>query len=116
MKSFDTHKPVIAAVAARWLSNVAALAKAFHYGHAAQHDERNGFPYTAAMEWRNAAELLCPKTRSAEYCWRQWERIMHLPRRLAQPIRDSAMVAVSVKSASATQWHACDQISFATAA
>jgi len=65
-----------------WTPN---LAKAFHCSRAAQREERKGFPYTAAMKWRNAAELFAPDTRAVEYCWREWERIMQLPRRLAGP-------------------------------
>jgi hypothetical protein len=38
------------------------------------------------MLWRYAAELYSPNTQAAEYCWEQWERIMHLPRRLAGPV------------------------------
>src|SRR5262249_7122417 len=68
------------------LAGRAILAKAFHFIRAARRDERNGFPYTAAMEWRNAAELLALNTRAVEYCWREWERIMQLPRRLAGPV------------------------------
>ena len=66
-----------------WTAN---LTKAFHCSGAAQREERNGFPYTAAMKWRKAAELFAPSTRAAEYCWREWERIMGLPRQLAVPI------------------------------
>jgi hypothetical protein len=66
-----------------WTPN---LAKAFHCSRAAQREERNGFTYTAAMKWRNAAELFAPDTRAVEYCWHEWERIMHLPRRLAGPV------------------------------
>jgi hypothetical protein len=61
------------------------LARAFRCSRVAQREERNGFPYTAAMEWRHAAELSAPDTRAVEYCWREWERIMQLPRRLAEP-------------------------------
>jgi hypothetical protein len=86
MNYSHNHKLAIATVGAWWLTNVVAPAKVFHYGRAAQRDERNGFPYTAAMEWRKAAELSVPKARAAEYCWRQWERIMHLPRLLAGPV------------------------------
>jgi hypothetical protein len=56
------------------------------YCLAAQRDEKNGFPLTAAMEWRKAAELLAPITPISDRCWREWERIMRLPRRLAGPI------------------------------
>jgi hypothetical protein len=65
-----------------WTPN---LAKAFHCSRAAQREERDGFKYTAAMKWRNAAKLFAPDTRAVEYCWQEWERIMHLPRRLAGP-------------------------------
>jgi len=65
------------------LPEMAILAEAFGCSRAARRDERNGFPHTAAMEWRNAAELFALNTRAVEYCWREWERIMHLPRRLA---------------------------------
>ena len=66
-------------------ADTAILAKAFRCSRAARRDERNGFPCTAAMEWRHAAELFAPNPRAVEYCWREWERIMHLPRRLAGP-------------------------------
>lgn len=81
------------AIAARWVSNVAIPARAFQYGRAAERDERNGLPYTAAMQWRKAAELFPPETLAAEYFWRQWERVMHLPRRLADPVEDSPSTA-----------------------
>ena len=64
-------------------------AKAFHCSRAAQRDERDGLPYTAAMKWRNAAELFAPNSQAVEYCWREWERIMHLPRKLAGPASGS---------------------------
>jgi hypothetical protein len=56
------------------------------YCHAAQRDERNGYANTAALEWRRAAELMTLIPPAADRCWLQWERIMHLPRRLAGPI------------------------------
>jgi hypothetical protein len=102
MKTRKDHKFVIRVVGAWWLSNVVAPAKALHYGRAAQRDERSGFPYTAAVEWRNAAELVAFNPRAAEYCWRQWERIMHLPRQLAGPVSVSRIVVFPGKSASAT--------------
>jgi hypothetical protein len=64
----------------RWTPN---LGKAFYCSRAARREERNGFKYTAAMKWRNAAELFAPDARAVEYCWCEWERIMQLPRRLA---------------------------------
>lgn len=86
MKRSNRGNPAIAAVVAWWLSHVVGPARAFQYGYAAEQDERKGFPHTAAMEWRKAAELFAANTRAAEYSWRQWERIMRLPRRLAGPI------------------------------
>jgi hypothetical protein len=61
------------------------LAKAYHCTRDARREERNGFPYTAALKWRDAAELFAPDTRAVEYCWCEWERIMQLPQRLAGP-------------------------------
>jgi hypothetical protein len=63
--------------------------RAFHCSRAAQRDERDGLPYSAAMKWRAAAELFAPNTQAVESCWREWERIMHLPRRLAGPASGS---------------------------
>jgi hypothetical protein len=87
VKCRKNYRPAIA-VAARWLSTVAIPAKAVQYGCAAERDERKCLPYTAAIQWRKAAELFPPDTRAAEYFWRQWERVMQLPRRLAGPIED----------------------------
>jgi hypothetical protein len=119
MKSRNRHNPVIAVTGDWWLSNVIIPAKAFHYSLDAVCDERNGFPYTAAMEWRQAADLFGPSTRAAEYFWRQWERIMHLPRRLAGPIGISCQTASSMPVAPASRpcnRPAVDQVSFANAA
>ena len=99
MKNRNRRNPAIAATGAWWLSNVIVPAKAFHYSLAALRDERSGFPCTAAMQWRQAAELFAPSTRAAEYFWRQWERIMHLPRRLAEPIGISCQIASSLPAA-----------------
>lgn len=93
---------------------VVVLAKALHYGHAAQRDERNGFPYTAAMEWRHAAELFESGSLAADYCWRQWESIMHLPRQLARPVSGSRHVIVPLNSTPALP--AMNQVPLATAA
>src|SRR5450755_36420 len=92
MKCRHNQRLVIAAVGAKWFSMTAAFAKVVHYARAAQKDERNGFRYTAAMEWQFAAGLFASNTLAAEYCWQQWERIMHLPRRLAGPIGESRPV------------------------
>ena len=61
-------------------------ALAMRYCLAAQRDEVSGFPFTAAVEWRKAAELLAPVTPMSDRCWLEWERIMRLPRHLAGPI------------------------------
>ena len=86
MKDRKTEKLAITTIGAWWLRNIVGPAKAFHLSRAAQRDEHHGLPCTAAMEWRRAAELFAPGTLVSEYCWGQWERIMHLPRRLAGPI------------------------------
>jgi len=57
------------------------------YRHAAARDEKNGFPFTAAVEWQKAAELLSPIPQVSDRCWQEWERIMHLPRRFAVPLK-----------------------------
>lgn len=69
------------------------------YCRAAQHDERHGYAVTAALEWRRAAELMAPIPTAADRCWLQWERIMHLPRRLAGPIASSLDVTLTLSSA-----------------
>jgi hypothetical protein len=100
MKGCNRHNPAIAAVGAWWLSHIAGPVRALHYGCAAEQDERNGFPYTAAMEWRKAAELFAANAQAAEYSWRQWERIMQLPRRLAGAVGDSEAADFPLTSAS----------------
>jgi len=55
------------------------------YCRAAQRDERAGYRITAAVEWRKAAELMQAMPAASDRCWRQWERIMGLPRGLAAP-------------------------------
>ena len=117
MKDRKSHKLSIAAAGAWWPTNVIASAKAFRYGRAAQRDERNGFPCTAALEWRKAAELIASKKRSAAYCWRQWERIMHLPRRLAvADASQAAAVPLQSSSTSPAIGSVVGHISFANAA
>lgn len=61
---------------------------ALRYCMAAQRDEKNGFPFTAAMEWHKAADLFVPIGPVADLCWRRWERIVQLPRQMAVPISD----------------------------
>jgi hypothetical protein len=57
---------------------------------AARRDEKNGFLFTAAMEWHKAADLSAPVGPIADRCWRNWERIVRLPRHLAQPIDEQS--------------------------
>ncbi len=73
------------------------MAIGLRYCRLAQRDEQNGFPYTAAFEWRKAAELLRPFDGLAGRCWQEWERIMEMPRRLAMPLPgdEPAMSSVS---------------------
>jgi hypothetical protein len=99
MKCHNNHSRSVVAVGAWWLSNLAVGARALHCVRAAHRDERDGFIYAAAMEWRHAAELFDWNTSAADYFWRRWERIMQLPRRLAGPISDSRTVALQPTSA-----------------
>jgi hypothetical protein len=96
MMSRNNHELAIVAVSARCLAHIAALGKAVQYVCAAHRDEQSDFPYAAALEWRKAAELFGFDTPVAEYCWRQWERIVQLPRWLAGPIGDSSKSAGDV--------------------
>ncbi len=81
-----SYKRTVVTISTQLLSALAVTGKALHYTCAAHKDERKGFPLTAAMEWRQAAEHFAANTVAAEYCWRQWQRIMRMPRELAGPI------------------------------
>ena len=70
------------------------------YYWAARRDENGGFPFTAATEWRKAAELSSCFTLLAERYWREWERIMQVPRRLAEPIGIAPATMVVVRKQS----------------
>src|SRR5215475_8490657 len=54
-----------------------------HLSCDAVHLEQNGFPFTAAIKWRAAAEFFADDSQLAERCWSEWERIMGLPRGFA---------------------------------
>ena len=71
------------------IEGAAGLTHAMKYCRAAQNEEKNGFAFTAAVEWQKAAESLSPIPFLADRCWQQWERIMRLPRRLAAPISET---------------------------
>jgi hypothetical protein len=103
MRRSKDVNPAVAALGAWWVHSVILPARAFHYACTAHHDERGGFSYTAAIEWRNAAESFAPYTLAAEYCWRQWERIMHLPRQFSGPIDPSRMISIPLNQISVTQ-------------
>lgn len=78
-----------AMIGRRAIEGAAGLTHAMKYCRAAQNEEKNGFAFTASVEWQKAAELLSPVPFLADRCWQQWERIMRLPRRLAAPISDT---------------------------
>jgi hypothetical protein len=84
----------------RMLSLADTSARAFRYCQAAQRDERNGFPFTAAMEWQKAADLFSPIVPFVELCWCNWERITCLPRHLAEPIIDQLQLDTSTSQRS----------------
>jgi hypothetical protein len=58
------------------------------YCRAAEDDERNGFPFTAASEWYRAAHCFDSQSSISDRCWREWERIMRIPRALANSVID----------------------------
>lgn len=64
------------------------------YWWAAERDEKDGFPFTAAWEWQKAAECFGWISVVADRCWQEWERIVHLPRRLAGPIGEFEAIAM----------------------
>jgi hypothetical protein len=59
------------------------------YCRAAEDDERNGSPFTAASEWHRAAHCFASESVTADRCWREWERIMRIPRALANFVIDT---------------------------
>jgi hypothetical protein len=60
MKSHRHERLALPKIGGWWMRAVAVLAKALHYGRAAQRDERKGFPYTVAMEWPMQPHSLNP--------------------------------------------------------
>ena len=92
MRGHQHQKQAVAAVAAEYITGIALTAEFVRYACSALQDEHRGFRYTAATQWRHAADLFGLNTLAAEYCWRQWERIMHLPRKFAVPIGDESEV------------------------
>jgi hypothetical protein len=97
LRSRRNYKLSLAGLSACCVANVAVIAKGLRYIRAAQKDEKNNFPYTAAMEWRLAAEFFGAHTLAAEYCWRHWESIMRLSHRFNDPIGDPETAAVSIQ-------------------
>jgi len=89
------------------------------YWRAAEKDEKNGFPFTAALEWQEAAECFGWISLVSNRCWEEWERIMHLPRQLSTPIGESEVVlqlAVAALDAGAMANAAESLVPFAAAA
>ncbi len=100
------HRILAATIWRRLITVASGPANAIAYCRAAQRDEENGYPFTAATEWGKAAQLLAPIPVAAELCWQQWERITRLPHLLSQPIADSApgtLVAVTFPRSSMSQ-------------
>lgn len=98
MKSATTYDEI--AIQARFtFVGTDSLTAAVSYCKSARRDEALGFTLTAAMEWQRAAELFVADCEAADCCWQQWERIMGIPRSLAQPIEEtSAAPAVAPAS------------------
>lgn len=90
----------------------AGLAHAMKYCRAAQTEEKNGFAFTAAVEWQKAAELLAPFPSLADHSWRQWERIMRLPRQLADPIAETQAINTQRSNLSGVELDAVRQAGY----
>ena len=71
--------------------------QALSYCAAAERDERAGFVLTAAFEWRLAAESYAWDAEEADRCWLNWERLMHLPRILANAIGGETLAMMPEK-------------------
>jgi hypothetical protein len=79
----------------RWsLSRITGPLLAMRLRRRARKDEKDGFLFTAAMEWRMAAELCAPNRILSGWCWREWERIMHLPRQMEAPARGASIAGL----------------------
>jgi hypothetical protein len=98
-----------AIIGQKLVEGATSLAHAMKYCRAAQTEEKNGFAFTASVEWQKAAESLAPFPSLADYCWQQWERIMRLPRRLANPIAETQVTNTQGSDLSAEQFHAVRQ-------
>jgi hypothetical protein len=85
-------------VAHRLLALVYGPMVAVSYCLAAERDEKNGYHFTAAFEWRKAAELTATIPPMADHCWKQWERIMNLPRRLAESMPSAELMPAGAPS------------------
>jgi hypothetical protein len=75
-----------ATAAVELLVKLSRFAAATEYHKRARKTEAEGLTYTAAMQLRKAAGLFDHEEWLAESCWREWERIMQLPRQLSPPI------------------------------
>lgn len=89
----------------RWsLSRITGPLLALRLRRKARKDEKDGFLFTAAMEWRMAAELCAPNRILEGWCWREWERIMHLPRQMAVPARQASIVVLEAGRHASTSY------------
>jgi len=77
---------ITSAAAVELVIRLSRFAAATEYHRIARRTEADGYPYTAAMQWRKAAALFGSEDWLTEPCWQEWERIMHLPRKLSAPI------------------------------
>jgi hypothetical protein len=97
----------MAAIIGRKLEEGAAgLAHAAKYCRAAQTEETNGFAFTAAVEWQEAAQLLAPFPSLADHCLQQWERITRLPRQLADPVAETQATNPQISDPGRVQFNA----------
>ncbi len=77
--------------------------RGWSYCRAAEEDERNGFPFTAAMEWQRAAVCFGSRSPVSDRCWREWERIMQIPRALASAVVDTEEARLPSRNESGNQ-------------
>ncbi|HEY3769614.1 MAG TPA: hypothetical protein VGN44_13140 [Candidatus Angelobacter sp.] len=86
MKSSNRHNPAIAVIGTWWLSNVIIPAKAFHT--ALLRYATSATAFRTQQQWSGTMQRICflAVRELLSTSGGQWERIMHLPRRLAGPI------------------------------
>jgi len=87
----DTDQAVSRRGARWWQSYTTPILEVIHLRQCQLEDARIA-KALAGIDQANAQfhRIVCSQHASVEYCWRQWERIMHLPRRLAGLLSDSS--------------------------